>query len=61
MVREWKNAKYICINAKEAYAPEEIKDSSICIQADIGEVLKQLRIQVLKIALVYHDALHLPK
>ena len=43
MVREWKNAKYICINAKEAYAPEEIKDSSICIQADIGEVLKQFK------------------
>lgn len=42
MVREWKNARYICINAKEAYAPEEIRDRSICIQADIGEVLKQL-------------------
>lgn len=42
MVREWKNAKYICINAKEAYAPEEIRDRSICIQTDIGEVLKQV-------------------
>lgn len=44
MVHEWKNAKYICINAKEAYAPEEIRDRSICIQADIGEVLCQLDI-----------------
>ncbi|TGY91970.1 Sir2 silent information regulator family NAD-dependent deacetylase [Petralouisia muris] len=44
MVNEWKNAQYICINAKEAYAPEEIKDRSICIQADIGEVLCQLDI-----------------
>lgn len=41
MVHEWKNAEYICINAKEAYAPEEIRDRSICIQMDIGEVLKQ--------------------
>lgn len=42
MVHEWKNSEYICINAKEAYAPEEIKDKSICIHGDIGEVLKQL-------------------
>ena len=41
MIHEWKNAEYICINAKESYAPEEIRDSSICIQADIGEVLQQ--------------------
>lgn len=42
MVHEWKNAEYICINAEEAYAPEEIRDRSICIHADIGEVLKHL-------------------
>lgn len=42
MVREWKLAKYICINAQEVHAPEEIKGRSICIQADIGEVLKRL-------------------
>lgn len=42
MVQKWKNAEYVCINAKEAYAPEEIINKSICIQADIGEVLKQL-------------------
>ncbi|MDE7340426.1 MAG: Sir2 silent information regulator family NAD-dependent deacetylase [Lachnospiraceae bacterium] len=41
MVNEWKNAEYICINAKEAYAPEKIKDRSICVQADIGDVLKR--------------------
>lgn len=41
MVHEWKNAEYICINAKEAYAPEKIRDRSICMKADIGEVLKQ--------------------
>lgn len=42
MAHEWKNAEYICINAKESYAPEEISDRSICIKADIGEVLKHL-------------------
>lgn len=42
MVYEWKNAVYVCINAKDAYALEEIKDRSICIQADIADVLKQL-------------------
>ena len=36
-------AVYACINAKEAYAPEEISGSSICMQADIGEVLKQIK------------------
>ncbi len=43
MVHEWKRAEYVCINAKEAYAPEEIRNKSICIQADIAEVLKQLK------------------
>lgn len=42
MAHEWKNAEYICINAKEAYAPEEISGRSICIKEDIGEVLKHL-------------------
>lgn len=43
MVHEWKNAEYICINAKEAYAPEKIRDRSICLKADIGEVLKKFK------------------
>lgn len=43
MVHEWKNVEYICINAKEAYVPEKIKDKSICIKADIGEVLKHFK------------------
>mgnify|MGYP001041134763 CR=1 FL=1 len=42
MVHEWKNVEYICINNKEIYVPEEIKDRAFCIQADIGEVFKQL-------------------
>ena len=35
-------AIYACINYGEAFCPDEIKDRSICIDADIGEVLKLL-------------------
>ena len=35
-------AVYACINYGEAYAPEEIEERSICINADIGEALRQL-------------------
>lgn len=42
MVNEWKNAAYTCINLGEAYAPREIQAKSICINEDIGSVLKQL-------------------
>ena len=36
-------AVYACINYGEAVAPEEIRDRSICMQEDIGEVLKQIK------------------
>lgn len=36
------NASYICLNLTEAYIPPEIKKQSICIQSDIGYILKQL-------------------
>ena len=42
MVNEWKNATYACINLGEAYAQREIQAKSICINEDIGNVLKQL-------------------
>ena len=35
-------AVYACINYGEAYVPGEITKRSICINADIGEILKQL-------------------
>lgn len=38
----WENAVYACINYGEAYAPDEIKKKSICINGDVGEVLTQL-------------------
>lgn len=35
-------AEYACVNYGEAYAPKEIGERSICIDGDIGDVLKQL-------------------
>ena len=32
---------YICINYGEAMCPEQIKDRSICIDADIGSIIKR--------------------
>ncbi len=42
MTHDNPNAAYICINLSEAYIPAEIGKQSICIDNDIGEVLKQL-------------------
>ncbi len=36
------NATYACLNLGEAVCPKEIKDRSICINADIGKVLEEL-------------------
>ena len=40
----WKNpnAVYACVNMGQAESPKEIKDRSVCINADIGEVLSRL-------------------
>lgn len=35
-------AVYACVNKGEAVCPKEITGQSICIQGDIGEVLKSL-------------------
>jgi NADPH:quinone reductase-like Zn-dependent oxidoreductase/NAD-dependent SIR2 family protein deacetylase len=42
MTNEWPQATYVCINYKEAYAPDEIREKSICISGDIGEALSEL-------------------
>ncbi len=42
MTHEWENAMYVCLNHGEAYAPEEIKNKSICINDDIAAILNQL-------------------
>ncbi len=37
------NATYACINRGDAICPNEILKQSICIDGDIGDVLKNLR------------------
>ena len=37
-----KNAVYACVNLGESYCPDEITDQSVCINADIGKVIKDL-------------------
>ena len=44
MTYEWKDALYACLNYGEAFAPDEIKRKSICINGDIGAILNQLRL-----------------
>ena len=41
----WQNprASYACINLTEAYCPKEIAKRAICIEGDIGSVLKKVR------------------
>ena len=41
-VRENPDVFYACINKGEAYCPEEIAKRSVCIDADIGGVLRRL-------------------
>ena len=44
MVYEWEDALYACLNYGEAFAPDEIKKKSICINGDIGTILNQLQL-----------------
>ncbi len=37
-----KESRYACLNLELAYAPEEIKDRSVCIAGDLGETLQKL-------------------
>jgi len=42
MVNERPDATYICLNQGQAYAPDEIKEKSICINGDLKEILAEL-------------------
>ena len=42
MTYQNENAVYACVNLGAAFAPQEIKGQSICVDGDIGEVLKRL-------------------
>lgn len=43
MTEQFKNTFYICINLEEAWVPKEIRKKSLCIKADIKNVLIDLR------------------
>ena len=45
MTHDWPDATYACLNYGEAYAPDEIKRKSICVNGDIGEILTALESQ----------------
>ncbi len=38
-----KNATYACINYGEAFAPDEIRKQSICIDVGIGKAVAELQ------------------
>ncbi len=42
MTAQWPDATYACLNCGEAYAPEEIREKSICIDSDIRRILSLL-------------------
>ena len=42
MTGKWQHAHYICLNYGQAYAPDEIKDKSVCVNKDIDEVIRRL-------------------
>ena len=42
MTAQNSKATYVCINCGEAVCPKEIRKQAICIDADIGEVLRRL-------------------
>lgn len=44
MTKQNKNATYVCVNLGEAVCPKEIKKQSVCINEDIGSVLKAMRL-----------------
>ena len=43
MTAQNQNAVYACVNFGEAYAPDEIAERSICINADIHRVLEKIK------------------
>ena len=42
MTEENENSTYCCINLSEIYIPRQIKEQTICIESDIGDVLKRM-------------------
>ena len=47
MTAENPKAVYACVNLGEAWAPKEIADRSVCVDGDIGEILKKFKLRIL--------------
>lgn len=43
MAMENKKAVYACVNYQEAFCPDELEERSICIDGDIGDILKEIQ------------------
>jgi NAD-dependent SIR2 family protein deacetylase len=43
MTANLSEAVYACVNFGEAFCPDEIKNKSICVNGDIGEILEEIR------------------
>jgi hypothetical protein len=42
MTGEWKDAVYACLNYGQTFVPEELRDKSIVLNGDIGDLLSEL-------------------
>lgn len=40
MTNQWENSFYICINKGQAWVPDDIKERSMCLDADIKDILQ---------------------
>ncbi len=43
MAAEWRDAVYICLNNGEADAPSALRERSLCLNGDIGEILARMQ------------------
>ncbi len=42
MTYHWPNAVYASVNLRDTAVPEEIREKSVCVEGDIGDILKNL-------------------
>ncbi len=42
MTSQWADASYVCVNLGDVAVPEEIRERSICINGDIGDVFQYI-------------------
>lgn len=45
MTKHWHNATYACLNMRETFVPEEIRDRAICLNDDIDTIIDKVGIR----------------